>query len=217
MASLDRFLRDVRAHQMQVLRDDGVNRHLTFRTPGTSCYWFEILTWPGALCIRGDCGTYVFSRIEDMFGFFRGEPGWINPQYWEEKCEASARHQGTRRWSERLYRAAVVRHFREYWRGEGEFANRRACWEEVRRDVLAAENEHEAMVEVQGFEWEHPGSGHRFRFEDFWEATLTEFTFHYLWNLHAIVWAIAKYDASKATPPLKTEWQGSAYLGVANA
>ena len=32
-----RFERDVASHEMTVIRDDGVNRHLCFKKPGCSC------------------------------------------------------------------------------------------------------------------------------------------------------------------------------------
>ena len=60
----ERFLKDAAAHQMEVLRDDGVNRHLRFKNPESSAYWFEIITWPGTLCIDGDMGTFVFRRLQ---------------------------------------------------------------------------------------------------------------------------------------------------------
>lgn len=67
----ERFLKDVAKHEMTVIRDDGINRHLRFKNPNDSSYWFDLITWPGTLCIDGDCGTYVFKRTPDMFQFFR--------------------------------------------------------------------------------------------------------------------------------------------------
>ena len=66
-----RFLGDVDWHVMTVLRDDGVHRHIRLKRPDSGSYWFDLITWPGTLCIDGDCGTYVFRRLEDMFQFFR--------------------------------------------------------------------------------------------------------------------------------------------------
>ena len=44
-------------------------------------------------------GTWVFSRTEDMFSFFRvhqDRPGYgINPSYWAEKVIARDRHSAT--------------------------------------------------------------------------------------------------------------------------
>lgn len=95
----DRFLKDAGSHVMTVIRDDGVHRHLRFRKapPAGSEYWFDLITWPGTLCIDGDMGTYVFRRLTDMFEFFRTDQKWadqrgcklgINPGYWSEKLQA---------------------------------------------------------------------------------------------------------------------------------
>ncbi len=65
------FLKDVSAHVMRVIRDDGAHRHLRFAAPTSSIYWFDVITYPGELVITGDCGTYVFRRLPDMFEFFR--------------------------------------------------------------------------------------------------------------------------------------------------
>ena len=75
------FLKDVAEHQMTVLRDDGVNRHVQFRRPGTICMGFELITWPGYLCYTGDMGTYVFRRLEDMFEFFRTDRYIVDPNF----------------------------------------------------------------------------------------------------------------------------------------
>src|ERR1035438_10338294 len=65
------FLADVAEHAMAVMQDNGVYRHLRFRKPGSSNMWFDLITWPGSLVISGDMGTWAFSRVEDMFAFFR--------------------------------------------------------------------------------------------------------------------------------------------------
>lgn len=95
----ERFARDTADHQMTVLHKDGIYRHVQFvrmapspetgKPERSSFYWFELVTWPGHLMITGDCGTYTFARIEDMFGFFRG--GRINPSYWAEKVQGEMR------------------------------------------------------------------------------------------------------------------------------
>lgn len=66
-----RFLNDVANHEMIIIRDDGVNRHVRFKRPNSSCMYFDLITWPGHLCYTGDMGSYVFRRLEDMFEFFR--------------------------------------------------------------------------------------------------------------------------------------------------
>jgi hypothetical protein len=68
--SRERFEQETAEHEMTVLRDDGLYRHLRFQRPGTSIYWFDLVTWPGRLVICGDCGDLMFSRLRDMFEFF---------------------------------------------------------------------------------------------------------------------------------------------------
>lgn len=85
-----RFKKDVATHQMKVLQDDGLHKHLEFTRPETYSHHFSITTWPGYLCISGDMGHYLFSRVEDMLGFFRSDRGDINPHYWAEKVKASS-------------------------------------------------------------------------------------------------------------------------------
>lgn len=46
------FLKDVREHEMIVIRDDGVNRHIRFKRPQEGAYWFDIITWPGTALHR---------------------------------------------------------------------------------------------------------------------------------------------------------------------
>lgn len=77
------FTTGTAGHEMTVFREDGVYRHLRFRTPDNGFYWFDLITWPGYLTITGDMGTYTFNRNEDMFAFFNGTH--VNTGYWAEK------------------------------------------------------------------------------------------------------------------------------------
>src|ERR1051326_8204576 len=82
------FLRNVKAHEMTVLRDEGVDRHLRFKAPNTSNQYFDLITWRGSLCFTGDMGTFVFSRIPDMFEFFRDEQCNARCQQYVDDCYA---------------------------------------------------------------------------------------------------------------------------------
>lgn len=188
----ERFEKDVAQHQMSVVLANGVHRHLRFKRPGSSVYWFEIVTWPGSLCISGDCGTYVFSRLNDMFEFFRSDSGRINLPYWAEKCQAPDRHQGLKNFSADRFKKAVVEHVRSWWRHE-EKAGQLECFQEVRRDVLSAahDGEHAAMHAAMNFT--HEG----FAFQDFWDSDLTEYDYGYEWCCRAVVWAIQRFDSSE--------------------
>lgn len=83
----ERFLRDVAKHEMTVIRDDGVHRHIRFKQPDSGMMFFDLITWPGFLCYCGDMGTYVFQRTQDMFGFFRknGRLDGIDRRYWPKR------------------------------------------------------------------------------------------------------------------------------------
>jgi hypothetical protein len=83
--SAERFARDTTNHEMTILRDDGLYRHLRFKPPTSGFYWFDIVTWPGFLAFVWSDTSHVFARVEDMFTFFRRPDYGINPGYWAEK------------------------------------------------------------------------------------------------------------------------------------
>ena len=88
------FVKHTEKHELKIIKDDGVYRHMRFGDPDTIIYSMHVTTWPGHLAVTGDMGTYLFSRIEDMFKFFRHDRP--NPQYWAEKCQASDERCGMR-------------------------------------------------------------------------------------------------------------------------
>ncbi|MEU8136048.1 hypothetical protein [Streptodolium elevatio] len=177
-----RFARDTKDHEMTVRLDDGLYRHLTFAKPGTFMHWFDLVTWPGNLVIRGDMDDFAFSRHEDMFTFFRGSKG-INPSYWAEKV--FDRRDATERYSEDAFRRAVAHHV----------AGNRVLSALVKVEILDAPglgDEDVARSLLEDFEYDG------FRFSDVWEWNFREFTDHFLWCCHAIVHGIQQYDAHKA-------------------
>lgn len=99
-----RFQTDTATHEMTVLHDDGLYRHLRFRNPEHGFYWFDLITWPGSLAIRGDVDGYMFTRISDMFEFFRGKE--INPHYWSEKADGG--RNSCKSYSEALFTQQVA-------------------------------------------------------------------------------------------------------------
>lgn len=105
-----RFAKDTAHHEMTVLHDEGLYRHLRFRQPNdtdgkkwTGAYWFDLITWPGCLAINGDMGSFLFSRTDDMFTFFRGRKP--DPGYWAQKVRAG---DGIKRYSEDWFRQLVA-------------------------------------------------------------------------------------------------------------
>jgi len=105
-----RFARDTAGHQMTVLHEDGLYRHLRFtsRTNPTHYgeYWYDLITTPGQLVFSGDGDSYVFRRTTDMFEFFRTgiyRDGslHINPGYWSEKL--TSQREAARTYSQKLF------------------------------------------------------------------------------------------------------------------
>lgn len=182
------FLRTIGDHKMVVLFDNGLMRHLRF-SDGSFNRWFEIITWAGKLAISGDMGAFVFSRVEDMFTFFRGEQEGslkINPGYWAEKCIAQDRH-GLRRFDPDYFKARI-----HEWLQDSDISV--DCWEEIQAEVLSQADEGEEVAMRSAIEFR---SEDGFVFQDFWEADCKVHTYHYLWCLYAIVWGIRQYDAIK--------------------
>lgn len=186
--ALERFLSDTKNHTMEILLDHGgIYRHLKFTNKGSSVYRFDLHTWPGHLCVCGDMGTYVFQRVTDMFTFFRSESFElrINPHYWAEKCQAEGR-ENVKRYEPDTFRKRI-----EEWMDDYEFSDEARAT--VRDEVLpyADDGEHEAVKAAMDFEMDGQQG-----FPDFWECDLKEWTFHYLWICHAVVWGIQQYDAA---------------------
>ncbi len=195
------FKRCVASHEMIVIRDDGVNRHIRFQRPGTMCMHFDILTWPGYLCYTGDMGTYVFRRLHDMFQFFRrdeGRPEYrIDFRYWAEKMEAADRRDGFEEFSADTFRSEVKDYFEQATDDDEDWTESRksALWDEIERDVLDRSEEygeHGAFLALRDFRYDG------FEFVD-WERSCKEYTHRFLWCCHALEWGIGVYDASKTT------------------
>jgi hypothetical protein len=198
------FLADVAQHQMSVLRDDGLHRHVRFKTPGTSSSYFDLITWPGKLCIDGDMGTYVFSRIEDMFEFFRvcdPQSGdsltlKINPSYWGEKLDSVDKRCGFREFSMDVFRHRVKGCY-EQWMEESDTVasvDAQDLWEEIETDLSWCSDPVDCAAFLRDFSHEQTG----FTFEDILGDNFEQFSFHYIWSCYAISWGIRLYDESKA-------------------
>ncbi len=200
------FMRDVQSHTMKILRDDGIYRHLVFQQPVNSWHHrFEVVTWPGALCIRGDVGTYVFSRLADMFEFFRSpmtsdDRLYINDSYWAEKLIATncngRNGDGVMRFDPDEFRDAVNRRYVEHVRSRmrGMPNARRSLRLALEDEVLAYADDSETEAMRAAADFEHEG----FRLQDFWEVDCRKYTVQFVWSLYAISWAIREYDRQKS-------------------
>ena len=189
----ERFERDVKDHIMEIVKDEDNYRHIRFRRKDSITYWFDLITWPGYLCITGDCGTFVFARVSDMFTFFRDDSGkdklYINPGYWGEKVRAMDRD-GVSTYSNQHFEEAVRDHFDMWFEDGGNEDIKEHCWERIEADVLyhSEDGYHAAMNAAMEFRCGE------FTFHDFWEYNVHEYTFYYRWCLYAIVHGIKEYD-----------------------
>jgi len=193
-----RFLKEIAQHQMTVVRDDGIYRHIRFSKPRSSNQCFDLITWPGHLCYTGDMGTFVFSRLTDMFEFFR-EPNperglSINPYYWSEKVLAADSCDGIQEYCHDKFIAAVnewvTDHIESYMEDDPEAAA--ALREAVQDEVLECDSN-----EIRAFDAANNFKHGDFEFTDFWEVDCKKYTVRYLWCCYALVWGIQQYDASK--------------------
>lgn len=90
------FTKNTSDHELVVLNDEGLYRHLRVQAPGTRMWSWDIITWPGHLATAGDVADgFMFTRTTDMLEFFDrpdhlrhfysdGAPS-IDVRYWAEK------------------------------------------------------------------------------------------------------------------------------------
>lgn len=212
-----RFQSDVAHHSMTVLRDDGVDRHLRFRFAGGGFRWFDIVTWKGRLVITGDCETFVFSRLDDMFEFFRSSGDRINPGYWQEKIlDGRDRAVGFDveqfRDEVRQRRVGLLRAWKANGMGKDD---RQELWGAVESEVIEMiDDQHEAVAHACVSDFAHywydkKRQSHRIKIDtDEWPQCQT-FDFHYIWCCRAIVWAIQQYDQHHAAQAATIPTEGS--------
>ena len=196
------FLKDVADCQMHILMDNGLYRHIRFKRPDTGCYHFDIVTYPSYLVYSGDMGCFVFSRLPDMFQFFRvdgehlrdGQTLGINPDYWSEKLQAVDKGDGYKEYSQEKFEQIVNEYVDEYIE-DAELRDsqiavglREAVGDEV---INCGESQQDAYDAASNF------SHGDFEFRDFWERDLTEYTHRFIWCCYALAWGIKQYDATK--------------------
>lgn len=207
----ERFIEDTKNHKLTIKKDDGLYRHLHL-SAGSCNQYYEIITYPDGLMIRGDMGSYVFERIEDMFCFFRDAKDdflSINTGYWAEKVTAeSVFGNGIKEFSSDVFREAVKEEFEQYYEGVPDNdPEKMFVWEEIDSQVLSCDDsEWDCVSRLNDFDL-YPykyfdeeenyvtiPEGKRFDFCDFWENSCNVKTYNYVWCLYAIVFAIRLYD-----------------------
>ena len=194
--SVEQFVKDTATHKMKVLRDDGLYRHIRFASEDNPWnLWFELVTWPNALIIRGDMGSWSFSRLEDMFEFFRCDGLRINPSYWGEKIQSESRFGGPhRKFHADTFQANVLESLDDY---DLEEPRKAKIIEELESEVFGEEDEGCARRALSEFEYRDEDG--KFEFSDSWEIDGEDYTYQYLWCCYAIQWGIAQYDVLRAS------------------
>lgn len=191
--TIKEFLNDIKDHQLTIKLDQGVYRHLVCANKNGS--WnqrFEIITAPHTLLIRGDMGAVAFSRVEDMFTFFSGDPDRINPSYWGEKIEG-LQYDGTRlayRFDWEHFRDTLVDSLDGYGISEDEKAK---IVERMDYEIEWSDDESHVRRQVEDFVEVDGG----FKFQDTWEIDAVKPLYRYIWLCRAICWAIREYRKTK--------------------
>lgn len=77
------FYGKIKNHNLIIVRDQGVDRHLVFRN-NKFTDTFEIFTKKNFLTICYDENKYHFNKVEDMFNYFQGNN--MNPNFFSKSC-----------------------------------------------------------------------------------------------------------------------------------
>ena len=194
----DRFVRNTAEHEMSVLHEDGLYRHVRFAQPGTSTYYYDLVTWPGNLVICGDAGDWHFARIRDMFEFFTRKNGatGIDPHYWAQKLQGRTAHRDAEQFSEATYRAHVRQWLEQHLEDEQpEDGDRSDALRGAVQSELLQEGEYGDISEQEAHrrlrEFEHEGT----TIYDPADWDLREYHPAFLWACWAIVEGVARYRA----------------------
>ena len=200
---------------MTIEHDDGVHRCLYFGRPGTMNYHFRLTTWPGHICISGDIGTHVFSRLRDMFEFHASADDWasmpmkINASYWAEKLQSE---DGRRSVQDEYIdvprvKQLAVEAFREISGYDFEAGCRAKAFRELRMEILDHLHPDDSVEHVVGMldgfavPSYYTDTHRTLRLTDGtaweWGISRKEYNFSFLLCCYAIVWGIKRYAQHK--------------------
>ena len=191
--TLEQFLNDVKNHELTIHRNNGVYRHLTFANPNDCDKYFNITTSPNYLVITGDMGALVFSRLYDMFNFFRSDDLKINPYYWAEKIQSASWDARIESYSEFDLEQAkknAQEDLNTYLEDNDDLSeeDRTSLLEDVEWEILRSEDEYEIVEAIRNFNFKG------FEFDEFHWDGCRVYTYSYIWLCYAIVWGIKKFD-----------------------
>jgi hypothetical protein len=194
----EEFLQTVSSHKMTVECDKGVHRCIHFANPDCFNGWFHLITWPGGLTIAGDYGAYSFTRINDMFQFFRsaGEQIQIKPDYWEQKLISTDRVSSHEKFSCEGNEFHIQEAYRNYAKEESCAEEREYARQELRSAFDSAPESLEQLYDTLGG---LENDSIRGELSDaLYDISLTAYTTRFIWCLWAIVWGIREYDRATA-------------------
>lgn len=207
----ERFLYDVKNHKLEILLDNGIYRHLRLSKPNECHQYYEIITFPEGLLIRGDMGCYEFERNEDMFMFFRidedrchnDEKLPINDGYWAEKIKASCRRNGYCQFDIDIVEEQMQEDIQEYIASladDGVHYSEEQLHDlevELTELVNSIECENDLYREINSchFHSINKDADEIFNAEEGYSCK--EYSYNYIWCLYAIVYAIKLYDEAK--------------------
>ena len=147
----------------------------------------------------------------------------INPGYWAEKCVAADTYgEGVTEFSMKVFKENVMSEYEsfrdQYMVSEDMYEDetdehmaeayeedkqtlRDMCGElldALENEVLNCdENGVRAYDAAMEFEWKSDDGELEFDMQDFWDYSNTDYTYHYIWILYAIVWGIQQYNSEK--------------------
>jgi hypothetical protein len=216
------FRENSASHELTVLHEQGLYRHLRMAEPGTRMWSWDIVTWPGHLATSGDIADglnwhrhpvtpsdiadgLTFSRLEDMIQFFAisaakrayysdGAPS-IDFRYWAEKL------QGDQRQTVMTYKHEdFVRFVEETLTERLEDGYDPDLTPHKARRLIDEVNELE-HYESEARAWL---DGHADEFPDSWENSFKDYTFHFQVACYAINATVHAY-LDRTRPPTQTE------------
>ncbi|MDK1683507.1 hypothetical protein [Acinetobacter terrestris] len=200
--NLEQFLKGVASHELTVNLDQGVFRDLTIMKPNSVDMHYHITTRPGYLMFTGDMGSFVFTRLPDMFNFFRDNDGYdINPGYWGEKLEAVDSRAGAKEFSPDEAKQILTEYLQDHLEGldSGDYDKDQSDTEESKEAIqelieIAEGDQHEFYEQLRNWDSDDAGG---LDMDCWWEWDFNDYTGRYIWCCYAIVHAIKLYDAQK--------------------
>ncbi|MEU0783445.1 hypothetical protein ABZ341_17965 [Streptomyces sp. NPDC006173] len=199
-----RFTRGTAGHEMAVLFDQGLYRHLRFASPDGSGYRFDLHTSPNRLMFSGEVGIYVFSvwPTVDLFKVFSESSVGDQPNfgYWTEKLAAWS--EPAIQFSNDRFDAQIAHELAE---GENDWPGVTDAWTAKSSGFLAEysfETEQAARFAACDFSFQADDTESwepAFKFSDCARWVLDDYDWRYLWACHAALYGIGQYNAATVT------------------